>query len=104
MIRRPPRSTLFPYTTLFRSPDPVQPNGLSSGRIIACEIEPPSTDRQQTLRLKHWQGVPLFLLNLLPAAAQFPNRIRRKNVHLLLAQLRLAALDFRLKLAALLQQ
>src|SRR2546426_3515723 len=23
MIRRPPRSTLFPYTTLFRSPDDV---------------------------------------------------------------------------------
>src|SRR2546427_4591163 len=23
MIRRPPRSTLFPYTTLFRSPDPT---------------------------------------------------------------------------------
>src|SRR2546430_12998352 len=23
MIRRPPRSTLFPYTTLFRSTDPV---------------------------------------------------------------------------------
>src|SRR3989449_11490347 len=23
MIRRPPRSTLFPYTTLFRSPAPV---------------------------------------------------------------------------------
>src|SRR5215204_6834787 len=27
MIRRPPRSTLFPYTTLFRSPD-----GRSTGR------------------------------------------------------------------------
>src|SRR5256884_4363697 len=25
MIRRPPRSTLFPYTTLFRSPTPVPP-------------------------------------------------------------------------------
>src|SRR2546422_5344352 len=25
MIRRPPRSTLFPYTTLFRSPDPRGP-------------------------------------------------------------------------------
>src|SRR2546430_2924834 len=25
MIRRPPRSTLFPYTTLFRSPWPVTP-------------------------------------------------------------------------------
>src|SRR5256885_16018085 len=24
MIRRPPRSTLFPYTTLFRSPDSLQ--------------------------------------------------------------------------------
>src|SRR3712207_7390618 len=24
MIRRPPRSTLFPYTTLFRSPQPLQ--------------------------------------------------------------------------------
>src|SRR5256885_3783719 len=25
MIRRPPRSTLFPYTTLFRSPPPTAP-------------------------------------------------------------------------------
>src|SRR2546422_7572230 len=25
MIRRPPRSTLFPYTTLFRSEDPARP-------------------------------------------------------------------------------
>src|SRR2546422_4151286 len=30
MIRRPPRSTLFPYTTLFRSPNPDQ---LSTHRI-----------------------------------------------------------------------
>src|SRR2546430_2975271 len=27
MIRRPPRSTLFPYTTLFRSDDHAQPAG-----------------------------------------------------------------------------
>src|SRR3712207_7984015 len=27
MIRRPPRSTLFPYTTLFRSEDPVEADG-----------------------------------------------------------------------------
>src|SRR2546430_12398175 len=25
MIRRPPRSTLFPYTTLFRSREPIDP-------------------------------------------------------------------------------
>src|SRR5262245_63506177 len=28
MIRRPPRSTLFPYTTLFRSPDLLNNRGL----------------------------------------------------------------------------
>src|SRR5256885_10939263 len=28
MIRRPPRSTLFPYTTLFRSPRPHGTSGL----------------------------------------------------------------------------
>src|SRR2546426_5215872 len=28
MIRRPPRSTLFPYTTLFRSPVPLRPEHL----------------------------------------------------------------------------
>src|SRR5256885_11148341 len=33
MIRRPPRSTLFPYTTLFRSRD-----GLGAGRFIAAGI------------------------------------------------------------------
>src|SRR5258708_10031471 len=32
MIRRPPRSTLFPYTTLFRSPAPMGP-GQQSGYI-----------------------------------------------------------------------
>src|SRR5256885_12591395 len=31
MIRRPPRSTLFPYTTLFRSRD-VDPIALDTGR------------------------------------------------------------------------
>src|SRR2546430_13480544 len=28
MIRRPPRSTLFPYTTLFRSPPPEDPTAV----------------------------------------------------------------------------
>src|SRR5256885_15090287 len=32
MIRRPPRSTLFPYTTLFRSGRPSAWNGSSSNR------------------------------------------------------------------------
>src|SRR3712207_9510981 len=37
MIRRPPRSTLFPYTTLFRSsPDPE--NRERSARALAAEL------------------------------------------------------------------
>src|SRR3712207_7369865 len=38
MIRRPPRSTLFPYTTLFRSPiwrRSIARGGLRSGRFYA---------------------------------------------------------------------
>src|SRR3712207_8138233 len=39
MIRRPPRSTLFPYTTLFRSPERVgstfPPFGTDAGRDIS---------------------------------------------------------------------
>src|SRR3712207_7036009 len=31
MIRRPPRSTLFPYTTLFRSPSSIAGNVMPSG-------------------------------------------------------------------------
>src|SRR2546426_8199389 len=38
MIRRPPRSTLFPYTTLFRS------HGLLVGRILPAVLgRPPAT-------------------------------------------------------------
>src|SRR2546426_7064424 len=40
MIRRPPRSTLFPYTTLFRS---VGRRGYR--KQVACQIQPvPATD------------------------------------------------------------
>src|SRR5689334_23964735 len=35
MIRRPPRSTLFPYTTLFRSRSTC-PNGGASGRAVGA--------------------------------------------------------------------
>src|SRR5260221_7009387 len=34
MIRRPPRSTLFPYTTLFRSTKSPEP---TKSRVIRCE-------------------------------------------------------------------
>src|SRR5262245_63743365 len=55
MIRRPPRSTLFPYTTLFRSSTaPVMPSAMR--RKVSCVIlrnlapGPPDTfrDRKST--------------------------------------------------------
>src|SRR3712207_6901149 len=40
MIRRPPRSTLFPYTTLFRSrPVALQPRGLGEDPAGALEVD-----------------------------------------------------------------
>src|SRR5258708_14943947 len=37
MIRRPPRSTLFPYTTLFRSRPVVNFNGLKGAILASSE-------------------------------------------------------------------
>src|SRR5438874_8925715 len=69
MIRRPPRSTLFPYTTLFRSvvllehlhvlrpghPDHVAPDGVPALGGVGCQVEeravvvrPGGPDRKST--------------------------------------------------------
>src|SRR2546422_8580172 len=62
MIRRPPRSTLFPYTTLFRSPSSTkcvmtavawsQPPGLFGSELPRINVWwreiPVSTDRKST--------------------------------------------------------
>src|SRR3712207_8005472 len=54
MIRRPPRSTLFPYTTLFRSPPPRHPEerGVSSLRGWGGEIPRQARDDSGRRRLK----------------------------------------------------
>src|SRR5438093_8303637 len=41
MIRRPPRSTLFPYTTLFRSPGPADQSTPLSGDGSALHAAAP---------------------------------------------------------------
>src|SRR2546425_6224628 len=40
MIRRPPRSTLFPYTTLFRSVFGEFPRLVDRGEIITFQLKP----------------------------------------------------------------
>src|SRR5258708_11393959 len=47
MIRRPPRSTLFPYTTLFRS------------RVRISVVEP---DREPRVRMVQWLDRPALVL------------------------------------------
>src|SRR3712207_7177813 len=44
MIRRPPRSTLFPYTTLFRSAVPTGPAQLAAaaGRLVTVDAALPT--------------------------------------------------------------
>src|SRR3712207_8377995 len=53
MIRRPPRSTLFPYTTLFRS-TLTGPSTKEFSR--ACRIAPTTSSR--TTQLHHWRPLP----------------------------------------------
>src|SRR2546422_5107399 len=48
MIRRPPRSTLFPYTTLFRSPTIIT---WKSPVIWKCLQIPSSAGQQEFIRL-----------------------------------------------------
>src|SRR3712207_6953277 len=66
MIRRPPRSTLFPYTTLFRSPAVlsrlrdaavVRPGFLSAAEeeTLSRELEPEL--RRRRYEYDHWDAV-----------------------------------------------
>src|SRR5215475_5752897 len=55
MIRRPPRSTLFPYTTLFRSPGGglVEQQQPGPGGECAGDMEPPSDRKSTRLNSSH---------------------------------------------------
>src|SRR3712207_8246728 len=52
MIRRPPRSTLFPYTTLFRSGQPRQGSTLLSVPVASKTAILESTKNQRILLAK----------------------------------------------------
>src|SRR3712207_8024729 len=50
MIRRPPRSTLFPYTTLFRSPWVTRPSPTPPGRTVPPAGRPADAGAGSTVR------------------------------------------------------
>src|SRR5690242_20897722 len=65
MIRRPPRSTLFPYTTLFRSPGQADgAPGHPAGRLV-----------ERTAQRRHHIGAGA------PVRADFQRDLRRSEEH-----------------------
>src|SRR2546422_3756410 len=88
MIRRPPRSTLFPYTTLFRS-DPNRLNGLyGAGRAAELALQPEKAagfyaqlDRKST-RLNSSHGyISYAVFCLKKKKRSLPPRGELANVH-----------------------
>src|SRR5471032_3638274 len=53
MIRRPPRSTLFPYTTLFRSRPSRRPTPRRARRIPAADARGRSEEHTSELQSHH---------------------------------------------------
>src|SRR5439155_17018382 len=55
MIRRPPRSTLFPYTTLFRSPDATPPlieGALAPQQVAVADTATATRSEEHTSELQ----------------------------------------------------
>src|SRR5687768_18129738 len=53
MIRRPPRSTLFPYTTLFRSPRPIRGEIALLNILAPAEAGAPRDRKSTRLNSSH---------------------------------------------------
>src|SRR3989454_1472428 len=89
MIRRPPRSTLFPYTTLFRSPfhevaaDQGRVTRRESGRHADARL-----DRRQVVRVVHHDlepGGPQVVHPLGATAAGDRKSTRLNSSHLVIS-------------------
>src|SRR2546427_8005096 len=55
MIRRPPRSTLFPYTTLFRSPNAMFRVELENGHKVLAHVSGKIDRKSTRLNSSHSQ-------------------------------------------------
>src|SRR3712207_8563102 len=63
MIRRPPRSTLFPYTTLFRSPSHgASGRSTSTGSLSFQPVQSPERSEEHTSELQSRQYLVCRLL------------------------------------------
>src|SRR2546429_9875552 len=77
MIRRPPRSTLFPYTTLFRSGLPTHRRVEDGDAVLALFLRPIQGD----VGVAHQVAVGVADIALYRAKEQGKNRIARSEEH-----------------------
>src|SRR5256885_9016028 len=78
MIRRPPRSTLFPYTTLFRSPLRVVPAGHQDARPVLQHADP--EDRHRVSGRGDRKSTRLNSSHLVISYAVFCLKKKKKNL------------------------
>src|SRR2546427_3099027 len=65
MIRRPPRSTLFPYTTLFRSTHALERGEPSAQHVVAAPEPPGALDRRSEEHTSELQSQSNLVCRLL---------------------------------------
>src|SRR2546430_10992353 len=91
MIRRPPRSTLFPYTTLFRSKATprLSPTSRRRPRLSLCSRAAQGEDRKSTrLNSSHSQiSYAVFCLKKKKKKKYIPVRTTPKQPQLITVQL-----------------
>src|SRR5256885_5714004 len=61
MIRRPPRSTLFPYTTLFRSQGPLHQGAPLRNQLAVPERAVLVAQQDELSRWRRARGAPRFV-------------------------------------------
>src|SRR3712207_7432210 len=75
MIRRPPRSTLFPYTTLFRSDKSVSVLDTACAKVAIGQGATPGPIEDATRRIEHWTSEINSLERELVTGAQHDERL-----------------------------
>src|SRR2546429_6063947 len=83
MIRRPPRSTLFPYTTLFRSTDLWRDDLV--GFVIGCSYSFEDALRDAGVPVRHideGRGAPMFITDIANGRSEEHTSELQSRLHL----------------------
>src|ERR1043165_10210240 len=80
MIRRPPRSTLFPYTTLFRSPSPSASMSCTP-ESDSCKPAGRSEEHTSELQSRGLISYAVFCLKKKKHTQRIPNNLRHALSH-----------------------